>query len=79
MQHDQEIASMSFEEALEQLESIVGCLEKGDTPLKEAIRLYQRGNRLKQHCEKTLKDAEERVEKITLDAQGIPAGVETIG
>ena len=78
MQTDQEISAMSFEEALEQLESIVSRLEKGDAPLEEAIRLYQRGNLLKQHCETTLKDAEERVEKITLDSQGAPTGVETI-
>ncbi len=70
------IDNMSFEVALEKLESIVNQLEGGNTPLEEAIRLYQLGNRLKKHCESTLKNAEERVSQITLDAQGTPSGSE---
>ncbi|MCY4007070.1 MAG: exodeoxyribonuclease VII small subunit [Rhodobacteraceae bacterium] len=71
-----DIGSMSFEHALDELESIVAQLEQGDTPLEDTIRLYQRGNDLKLHCERTLKEAEERVEKITLDSQGNPTGTE---
>lgn len=78
MPQDEKITALSFEVALDELESIVGRLENGDTPLEESIALYHRGNQLKRHCEKTLKEAEERVEKITLDAHASPTGVEKI-
>lgn len=74
MVEEKEIANMSFEAALEELEAIVNKLEGGNTPLEEAIRFYQRGNQLKSHCESTLKNAEERISKITLDQQGAPTG-----
>lgn len=66
------IESLTFEEALSQLEKIVAKLESGDTPLEEAIKLYKRGSELKTHCQSTLKSAEERIDKITLDADGNP-------
>lgn len=74
MAEEKKIADMSFEAALAELETIVNELESGNTPLEKAIRLYQRGNRLKSHCESTLKNAEERISKITLDQQGAPTG-----
>ena len=76
MTESKPIDQMSFEEALEELESIVGRLESGDTPLEIAIQLYQRGSLLKTHCETTLKAAEERVEKITLNSRAEPVGTE---
>ncbi len=76
MTESKPIDRMSFEEALEELESIVGRLESGDTPLEAAIQLYQRGSLLKTHCETTLKAAEERVEKITLNSKAEPVGTE---
>ena len=76
MTESKPIDQMSFEEALEELEKIVGRLESGDTPLEDAIRLYQRGSLLKSHCETTLKAAEERVEKITLNSKSEPVGTE---
>jgi exodeoxyribonuclease VII small subunit len=45
-------------------------------PLEESIGLYERGAKLKAHCEAKLKAAEERVEKLTLDAQGEPKGTQ---
>ena len=66
---------MPFETALAELESIVDRLEKGAVALEESIQLYERGERLKAHCDALLKDAEMRIEKITLSADGKPKGV----
>jgi len=69
-----EIASLSFEEALAQLEKIVAQLESGNAALEDSIDLYERGNLLKAHCEARLKAAEAKVEKITLSASGAATG-----
>lgn len=71
---DAEIDSMSFEDAMKELESVVGKLEHGDATLEQSIALYERGARLRAHCERRLRQAEERVEKIMLAASGEPAG-----
>jgi exodeoxyribonuclease VII small subunit len=68
------IESLSFEEALRQLEGIVARLESGDASLDESITLFTRGESLRAHCETRLKDAQARIEKITLGADGAPAG-----
>lgn len=68
-----DIAKMTFEEAMKELESVVGKLERGEVPLEESIALYERGAALKAHCEKKLKAAEERVEKITRGEGGAVA------
>ena len=70
-----EIAKLPFEAALAELESIVDRLEKGSVALEESIALYERGERLKSHCELLLKNAEMRIEKIALAADGKPKGV----
>jgi exodeoxyribonuclease VII small subunit len=59
-----DVASLSFEAALKQLEEIVAKLERGDVPLEESIAIYERGEALKKRCEFLLNQAEERVEKI---------------
>ena len=64
------IKDMNFEDALRELESIVEKLERGDAPLEESITIYQRGAKLKAHCEGKLKDAQLKVEKIVLGAKG---------
>ncbi len=69
------IKNMSFEDALKELEGIVQRLERGDAPLEESITIYQRGAALKAHCDAKLKDAQMKVEKIVLDANG-KAGTE---
>jgi len=71
---DQPVDQMSFEEAMKELEAVVGKLERGDVPLDESIALYERGAQLKARCETKLKEAEEKVAAITLDAQGQPTG-----
>ncbi|GLK85279.1 exodeoxyribonuclease VII small subunit [Ancylobacter defluvii] len=69
-----DVSTLSFEKALAELETIVGKLEGGNVPLEESITLYARGEALKARCDALLKDAEARVEKITLGADGRPAG-----
>ena len=71
-----EITKLSFEQALEQLEAIVGDLERGDVALEQSIEAYERGEMLKKHCQTLLRAAEDKVEKIRLDADGKPVGVE---
>lgn len=68
-----DIAAMSFEEAMKALEDVVRQLESGNVELERSIGLYEKGAALKAHCEKKLKEAEEKVEKITL-AAGQPVG-----
>ena len=73
-----EIAEMSFEAALDELEKIVAQLEGGKAPLQESIAIYERGEALKRHCEALLMQAEARIEKITLAKDGTPTGVEPL-
>ncbi|KXF78388.1 exodeoxyribonuclease VII small subunit [Paramesorhizobium deserti] len=73
-----DIAAMSFEQALEQLERIVEDLERGDVPLEQSIRIYERGEALKKHCDTLLKAAEDKVEKIRLGRDGQPVGAEPL-
>jgi exodeoxyribonuclease VII small subunit len=70
-----EISEMPFEAALAELEQIVDQLEKGAVALDESIRLYERGEALKKRCDELLKNAEMRIEKITLAADGGFKGV----
>ena len=72
------VAKMSFESVLAELEAIVGQLEKGEVGLEESIKLYERGEELKKHCDALLKSAEARIEKITLGPDGKPKGTEPL-
>ncbi len=65
-----EIVALSFEEALAQLQDLVKKLERGDNKLDEAIGSYERGALLKQHCEAKLREAQMKVDKIVLGANG---------
>ena len=69
-----DVANLSFEAALKQLEEIVTKLERGDVPLEESIAIYERGEALKKHCEQLLKKAEARIEKITIGPDGAASG-----
>ena len=66
------VKSLSFEDALAELERIITQLEGGQVALEESIALYERGAALKAHCEATLKAAREKIEKIVLDKDGEP-------
>ncbi|MDV6227703.1 exodeoxyribonuclease VII small subunit [Nitratireductor aquimarinus] len=73
-----DIKGMSFEQALEALEKIVEDLERGDVPLDQSIKIYERGEALKKHCDQLLKAAEDKVEKIRLSREGQAAGSEPL-
>lgn len=73
---DKTIESMSFEDALAELEGIVRNLETGQTKLDDSITAYERGVALKKHCEKRLNDARLKIEKISMDENGNPSGLE---
>lgn len=73
-----DIKDMSFERALKELEAIVGRLERGDVELEESIAIYERGEALKGHCDRLLRQAEAKVDKIALDGEGKPKGVEPL-
>lgn len=75
---DAPVEKLSFEDAMKELETVVGQLESGDVPLDRSIALYERGAALKEHCQKKLAEAEEKVAKITLDAGGQPKGTEAV-
>ena len=75
---EDDIRKMSFEQALEALEEIVENLERGDVPLDQSIRIYERGEALKKHCDALLKAAEDKVEKIRLSRDGTPMGTEPL-
>ena len=65
-----DIAAMSFEDALAELEQIVRRLEGGQVKLDEAIMSYERGALLKQHCERKLNEAQQRVDRIVIGPDG---------
>ena len=67
---DTPVDSLTFEAALKELEAIVARLESGDTPLADAIALYERGNQLRARCAERLDAAQARIEAIRLDAEG---------
>jgi exodeoxyribonuclease VII small subunit len=69
-----DVDQMSFEDAIKELETVVGQLERGDVALDQSIALYERGAALKARCEAKLKEAEEKVARITLGETGQPPG-----
>lgn len=71
-----EIAKLSFEDALQELETIVRQLEGGQIKLEDAIDAYERGAELKKHAESKLKQAQAKIDKIVLNDAGEPAGTE---
>lgn len=71
---DKAVGEMTFEEAMAALETVVSKLERGDVPLEDSIKLYERGAELKARCEAKLKEAEEKIAQITLSANGQPTG-----
>ncbi len=69
-QSDKDIQKMSFEDALEELKEIVSTLESGEGKLDQAIESYERGAKLKRHCEAKLREAQAKIEKISLGPDG---------
>lgn len=73
-----DVKKMSFEKAIEELETIVKRLEDGKVPLEESVAIYERGESLKRRCEELLRQAEARVDKITTDASGQAVSTEPL-
>ena len=71
---DTPVEEMTFEDAIRELEQVVGKLERGDVALDDSIALYERGAALKKRCEKKLSEAEEKVAKITVGPDSQAAG-----
>jgi len=65
-----DIAALSFEDALAELEKLVKQLEDGKAKLEDAIKAYARGALLKRHCETTLRAAQAKVEQIAVSVEG---------
>jgi exodeoxyribonuclease VII small subunit len=76
MTEHSDLTKLSFEDALKRLEMIVARLESGDASLDESITLYTQGDALRAQCEARLKDAQARIEKISLGADGAPIGTQ---
>jgi exodeoxyribonuclease VII small subunit len=72
----EDLTTLSFEDALKRLETIVQRLESGDASLDESITLYTEGDALRGQCERRLKDAQARIEKISLSSVGAPVGTQ---
>ena len=68
-----DLAAMSFEDALAELEQIVRRLEAGQVKLDDAIQSYERGAQLKRHCEQKLNEAQQRVDRIVIGSDGVVA------
>jgi exodeoxyribonuclease VII small subunit len=73
-----DVKRLSFERAIEELETIVKRLEDGKVPLEESVTIYERGEALKRRCDELLRQAEARVEKITTDGTGQVVGTEPL-
>lgn len=73
-----DVSKLSFEHAIEELESIVKRLEEGKVPLEESVTIYERGEALKRRCEDLLRQAEARVDKITTDPAGHAVGTQPL-
>jgi exodeoxyribonuclease VII small subunit len=69
-----DVAKLSFEQAMAELEQVVTRLESGDVALEDSITMYERGAALRAHCAGKLSEAEEKVAKITLNGDGAPTG-----
>jgi len=74
----EDIKALNFENALTELESIVEKLESGGAELEESIRIFERGEQLKAHCEALLSEAQNKIEKITLSGDGAPEATEPL-
>lgn len=64
------MAEITFEKALEELEDIVRTLEKGEIPLEESLKLFEKGITLSRTCSKRLEEAEKKVKILTMSQSG---------
>jgi len=71
-----ELETLSFEDALRELEGIVRQLEGGEVALEDSISLYEKGEKLRQHCQKRLDAAQARIERIVAGPDGAAIGTQ---
>ena len=71
---DPDIAAMTFEDALRALEEVVRGLESGEVPLDATISLYERGEKLRAHCQARLDAAQARIEQVVANSAGQATG-----
>jgi exodeoxyribonuclease VII small subunit len=64
-------AKLSFENALEKLETIVESMETGEVPLADLLAKFEEGNKLLKHCESRQKDAELKIEQLKKERDGV--------
>jgi exodeoxyribonuclease VII small subunit len=76
-EREADIQTMTFEQALAELEEIVGRLEAGKGTLEEAIRAYERGDALRRHCAAKLAEAQAKVSRI-VETAGAATGTEPL-
>ncbi len=67
------VENLTFEAALDELQGLVKNLESGQTALEESITAYERGTALKNHCERKLREARAKIEKISIGKDGTVA------
>ena len=72
---DQKLETLRFEDGLSELETILRDLESGNAPLDNAIQSFERGMALKKHCESKLREAQSKIEKITIQDDGTAKAV----
>lgn len=72
----EDIAKLSFEEALDQLRALVSAVERGDAKLDEAIEAYAKGSALRQHCQNRLAEAKAKIEQLTFGPDGNVTGAD---
>ncbi|MBR6204786.1 MAG: exodeoxyribonuclease VII small subunit [Candidatus Methanomethylophilaceae archaeon] len=67
----EEVGKMSFEESIQQLESLVEKLEAGGTDLDQSLEIYEKAVILRNHCKKVLDDGQRRIKKILETSSGV--------
>ena len=75
---EEEVSKLSYEQALNQLEKVVATLESGSAPLDQSIELYTLGSILKDHCQKKLSAAEEKISLIVQKGDQKPIEMEPL-
>lgn len=64
------VKKLKFEDAIEQVESVIDQIESGDIGLEQSLADYERATKLIAHCRSILDVAEKRITELTLDDQG---------
>ncbi|MGD8453067.1 MAG: exodeoxyribonuclease VII small subunit [Phycisphaerae bacterium] len=69
------VKTLKFEQAMERLDAIVAAMESGEIGIEESLARYEEAMQLAAHCREVLDQAEQRIQKIQLEAGGPPRAV----